>query len=49
MESSPGVPTYEHADSDCPCMAMASKRGLGGGVPGTPEDISTNGCVEVGR
>lgn len=27
---------------------MASRRSLGGGTPGTPWDISINGCVGVG-
>lgn len=48
MEGSPGVTMYEHADSDDPWIAMASRRVLGGGTPGTPWDISIKGCVGVG-
>jgi len=48
MEGSPGTIVYEHVDSADPCAAIASRRSLGGGMSGTPWDISTNGWVGVG-
>lgn len=48
MEGSPSATVYEHVDSDDPWAAMASRRSLGGGTPGTPWDRSINGWVEVG-
>ena len=49
MEGSPWTTVYEHADSDDPWTAKASRRSLGGGASGTPWDISINGWVGVGR
>jgi len=36
MDGSPGTPVYEHADSDDPWAAIASRRSLGGWMSGTP-------------
>lgn len=47
-EGSPETAVYAHVDSEDPWAAMASRRNLGGGMSGTPWDMSISGWVGVG-